>query len=440
MQKKSIFLESLGCSRNAVDSETILSILESRGHDIVHRPEDADILIINTCAFIDDAKEETIDTILEMAEFKKKGSRLIVAGCFSQIYYKELLSTIPEVDAVTGIGDLTLIIDAVENSSIRDYPESRIIGKEYREYLPKKKIVTQTGFAYIKIAEGCSKQCSFCLIPKIKGPMRSRVPQNIVSEARLLDAIGVKEVVLTSQDTLFYGQDLGMKRGLVTLVKMLQDKTDIAHIRLLYLAPSKELLECLELFGEARVVPYFDIPIQHVSKEILKSMKRIGDYSYYKNIIDIIRERFPDAVLRTTLIVGYPGETEDEFEELKRFVKEARFNHLGVFKYSPQRETEAYKLKGRVRQAIAEKREGELLEIQREISRHHLEDEIGKQFWVLVEERVKHEPLYLGRSYHFAPEVDGTFVIRSEREIEPGTEVIAEVIRADDYDLHGVAD
>jgi ribosomal protein S12 methylthiotransferase len=250
--------------------------------------------------------------------------------------------------------------------------------------------------------------------------------------------MGVKEVVLTSQDTLFYGQDLSMKQGLVTLIEMLLDKTNIEHIRLLYLAPSEELLECLELFDEVRVLPYFDIPIQHVSEGILKSMNRIGSRSYYKNIIDAIRVRFSNAVLRTTVIVGYPGESEDEFEELKRFVEETKFNHLGVFRFSPQRETEAFRLKGRVKPAIAEKRKEELLELQRKISRHHLEKDRGKQFWVLVEERVKNEPLYLGRSYHFAPEVDGVFVVRSEQEIKPGSIVTAKVTRADDYDLHGV--
>jgi ribosomal protein S12 methylthiotransferase len=437
MKKKTVFLESLGCSRNTADSETLISILESRGHKIVRSPVDAEILIVNTCAFIDAAKEEAIDTIFEMASYKKKGSRLVVTGCFPQIYYDDILSAIPEVDAVTGLGDLNFIVNAVENPTIRDYPESRIIGRKYAEYLPKRRLITQPGFSYVKIAEGCSRNCSFCLIPKIKGSLRSRLPQNIVSEAHILTGMGVKEIVLTSQDTLSYGQDLHMKRGLTSLVRKILDSTEIEHIRLLYLYPVEELLDYVELFDDERVIPYFDIPVQHVSAHILKSMNRFGSHSYFKNIINGIRERYSHAILRTTVIVGYPGETEGEFEELKRFIEDVEFNHLGVFEYSPQRETEAFSLKGRVKPNVARKRKTELMELQRGISKNHLERETGKKFWVLVEEKIKDKPLYLGRSYHFAPEVDGVFVLRSEREIEPGSLVMAKATRSDDYDLFG---
>jgi len=436
---KVIYLRSLGCNKNTVDSEVILTLLKKKGYRLTQTPEEASRIIVNTCAFIDDAKEEAIDNILELSVYKKNGAKLIVSGCLPQLYHREILNELPEVDAVVGIGNLESILDAVNAPDTkRDFPESREIGCGYREYGMREELLTLPGYAYVKISEGCSMECSFCLIPKIKGKMRSRLPNNIVEEVRALQQKGIQEVILTSQDTLYYGRDLGIPYGLKSLIEELLKGTNIRFIRTLYLRPSYELFEYINIFKRSGVLPYFDIPIQHVSKNILLSMRRVGDYISLKEIITKIRHYVPEAIIRTTVIVGFPGETEEDFNLLLHFIEEVQFNHLGVFTFSPQRETEAYALKERVPKRIAEERKNTIFEIQREISRRHLRKEVDQVFDVLIEERFKNDPLYLGRSYHFAPEVDGVFLLRSEKEIKPGSIVRAKVTSADDYDLHGV--
>jgi ribosomal protein S12 methylthiotransferase len=437
MHGKAVFFLTLGCSRNTVDSETMIAILEEAGHKLVQRPGDADVLVVNTCAFIDEAKKEAIDAILELARYKKGSCRLIVTGCLVQLYSDEILSGIPEVDAVLGIGNLDLILDAVENQGKRDFPQSRVIDQRYREYRGRRKPTTPHGFAYLKVSEGCSGACSFCLIPLIKGPMRSRSIDAVVKDASILCELGTKEIVLTSQDTLAYGRDLGLKNGIKTLVHALLERTDVELIRLLYLNPHHKLLEVIDLFENERVIPYFDIPVQHVSQKLLRGMQRWGSREYFSVLIEKIRDRLPHAVFRTTVIVGYPGERALDFNELLDFMGEVKFNHLGVFVFSPQSETGASKLKATVRRSTAERRKKIILDLQRNISGQLLRNEVGKVFRVLVEEGVGSEDLYFGRSYHFAPEVDGVFIVRSDRSIEPGTIVSAKVTRADDYDLHG---
>jgi len=437
---KLIYLKSLGCNKNTVDSEIILSLLKKEGYKITQNPEEASSIIVNTCAFIDDAKEEAIDTILELSNIRMADAKLIVAGCFSQLYSDEILQEISEVDAVTGIGNLEGVLDAVRNSSTeKDFPESRKISNTYKEYILRNKLLTLPGYAYLKIAEGCSKNCSFCLVPKIKGKIRSRALNKILEEAKILEKKGIYELILTSQDTLNYGRDLNLQNGLKTLIDCLLNNTDISFFRLLYLRPGYELLENLDIFENSRVLPYFDIPIQHVSKKILLSMNRSGDYAFYKQIINKIRDKVPEAILRTTVIVGYPGETEEDFDTLLHFVEEMQFNHLGVFIFSPQSETEAFKLKQSVAKKISERRKNILLETQLEISSRYMEGNIGKVFEVLIEEKFQHINLYIGRSYHFAPEVDGVFLVRSKKALKPGSMIKAKVTSADDYDLHGVA-
>ncbi|MBN2322705.1 MAG: 30S ribosomal protein S12 methylthiotransferase RimO [Spirochaetes bacterium] len=438
MKNKSVFFLSLGCSRNTVDSETMMTLLERAGHTIVENPKEAEVLVVNTCAFIDEAKQESIDTILALSQKKQPGSRLVVTGCFSQLYHKEILQTMPEVDAVAGIGNLGIIIDTVEKTGTRDYPQARLIDKGYSEYTVRSRLITKKGYAYLKVSEGCSGSCSFCLIPLIKGPMRSRKSDAVVEDALRLIDLGTKEIVLTSQDTLAYGRDLGMKNGISSLVENILKKTSIERIRVLYLNPHEDLMRILEIFGEDRVLPYFDIPIQHASEKVLASMHRQGGGKYYRELVSRIKERVPGAVFRTGVIVGYPHEREEDFRVLLDFIREVEFNHLGVFVFSPQRETEAAGLGGRVKKRVAEKRRDEVLQLQRTISAKMLAGEIGKFFDVLVEERVQGENIYFGRSYHFAPEVDGVFVLRSEELLEPGSIVKAKVTRADDYDLHGV--
>lgn len=436
--QNSVYLESLGCNKNTVDSEVILTLLEERGFITTHNPEEASHIIVNTCTFIDDAKQESIDTILELSHYKKNGSRLIVAGCFAQAYSSEIIEEMPEVDAVIGVGNLNALMSVIESKNKRRYyPESSVIPSVYREYSERKRLLTGKGYAYIKIAEGCNRNCSFCVIPRIKGKQRSRKIENIVEEAISLERSGIRELIITSQDTLQYGTDRGIKHGLKALVNALIENTSFDSLRLLYLTPRRELLHVLDIFENPRVTPYFDIPIQHVSKKILHAMNRWGDEHYYAQLINQIRERVPQAVLRTTIMVGFPDETEEDFKLLYRFVKDVCFHHLGVFTFSPQEQTPAFGLRERVNRMKALERKRQLLSLQGEISERLLQREVGKTSKVLIEERIKNSDLYIGRSYHFTPEVDGVFVVRSREHVEPGNFITAKVTRAETYDLHG---
>ncbi len=440
MNAKTVYIESLGCNKNTVDSEIILSILKKRGYTKTGRPDEAAIVIVNSCAFIDAAKQETIDTVFEIAGKKAPDAKLIVAGCFSQLYHREIEEEMPEVDAIIGTGNLKAIIDAVESrASGRYFPESTELPKRFNEYGSRTELLTPAGYAYIKISEGCSRNCSFCLIPRIKGNLRSRSIAVIVEEAKQLEKMGVKELILTSQDTLRYGSDLSEKESLSLLIKSLLLETDIPVLRLLYLRPGKELIRNLDIFSDSRVAPYLDIPLQHVSKRILQLMRRNGDYDTYRDIITRIRKQIPHAVLRSTFIVGFPGETEEDVTRMLNFIREIRFNHLGVFVFSPQEHTDAAGLPMNVDEKTAKKRKEAVLALQKNISKEILTEERGKTFSVLIEENIEGEYISLGRSYHFAPEVDGLFVVRSDKRIEPGDLIHAKVTHAGEYDLFGTA-
>jgi len=440
MKEKTVYIESLGCNKNTVDSEIILSILKKRGYTRTDRPNEAVFVIVNTCAFIDEAKQETIDTIFDLAAKKTKEAKLIVSGCFSQLYHREIEEKMPEVDAVIGTGNLETIIDAVEGRSARKYfPKSTKLPKRFNEYGSRTELLTPKGYAYIKISEGCNRNCSFCLIPRIKGRLRSRRTAVIVEEAKQLEKMGVKELILTSQDTLRYGSDLVKKEDLASLIKTLLSETGIPIIRLLYLRPGRELIRNLDIFTDSRVVPYLDIPLQHVSKKILQLMRRDGDYGTYHDIIAQVRQNIPHAVLRSTFIVGFPGETEEDFSMLLDFMREIRFNHLGVFAFSPQEHTNTANLTATVDEKTAEIRKEAILALQKDISKEILAQEMGKTFTVLVEECIEGEPISFGRSYHFAPEVDGLFVVQSNKGIEPGSLVRAQVTHVGEYDLYGDA-
>jgi ribosomal protein S12 methylthiotransferase len=448
-----VYLESLGCNKNTVDSEMMLAMLAAKGYWRTFKPEDASLILVNTCAFIDEAKEEAVNAILGLARRKSPGSRLVVAGCLTQIHHRELLAGIPEIDAVVGIGNLEYLFDAVERGEIvgegpegsnddatgvrRDFPESRVIDGRYREYPWDRQLITPKGCAYLKIADGCDRRCSFCLIPAIRGKQRSREIESLVKEAATLEGKGVRELILTSQDTLSYGKDLGMERGLTDLVERLVAETRIDFLRLLYLRPGRELFERLEIFDHERVLPYFDIPVQHVSPAVLRRMNRGGGYKSFLEMVERIRRRYPEAVLRTTLMVGFPGEGGEDFDLLMKFVGEAEFDHLGVFRFSPQPGTGAASLEGRAASRTAGRRRNALLARQREISRERLRRNLGKTFDVLIEERFERDPRYIGRSYHFAPEVDGLFMVESKETLAPGDLVKALVTDSDDYDLYG---
>ena len=437
------YIETLGCSKNIVDSEVIATLLKEKGAEITNNPEDAEYLIVNTCGFIDEAKEESINTILSLAQYKNNKNtsvpkKLYVTGCFSQLYHDEILKEMPEVDAVFGVGNFDPLIDAVINkSNKRFYNESFKISPYYKEYNIRRRYLSTAGYGYVKIAEGCNRKCSFCLIPRIKGQFRSRKIDSIIEEIKELEEEGIYEIILVSQDSLSYGMDIGIKGGLAKLLEEILKRTSVKWIRLLYLRPSKYILDILNLFKEERLLSYFDIPIQHSSNRILKLMKREGESEEYSQIIENIRDRIPDAVLRTSVIVGFPGEGSDEFEDLKRFIQDVKFNHLGIFIYSPQEGTEAYKLKDKVQKVTAQKRSEELYILQSEISAKLLSREIGKKYEVLVEEKVDKENIYFGRSYHFAPEVDGVFVVNSSKKIKVPKIINCLVNKSETYDLHG---
>jgi ribosomal protein S12 methylthiotransferase len=415
-----------------------MSMLSERGYRRVDEPEDAERIIVNTCAFIDGAKQEAIDTILGLSGRILEGATLIVTGCFPQLYAAEIEQKIPEADIIAGSGDLCAVIDAIDSQTDqRDFPSTRAIPEHFSNTVMRTQFLSNRGYAYLKISEGCSRGCSFCLIPHIKGGLRSRSVDEIILEAKHLESLGIGELILTSQDTLSYGTDLSENRELRFMIEHLLEETGIPFIRLLYLRPAKSLLRILDLFKNNRVVPYFDIPIQHTAEKVLKNMNREGNSLYYEKIIDEIRSRMPHAVLRTTLITGFPGEGEDEFEELLAFIKRVRFNHVGAFVFSPQFETRAIQLDERVKTEIADQRREIILTHQKGISSERLQSEVGKTFDVLVEEKIENEKLYFGRSYHFTPEVDGLFVIESQRQLKPGSIVRVEATSAEDYDLHG---
>jgi ribosomal protein S12 methylthiotransferase len=427
-----------------VDSEIIAGILEERGYALADDPAGASHIIVNTCGFIDEAKEEAIDSILELAAYRGEGTRLVVTGCLSQLYLHELAREIPEIDVVLGNGNLNTIVDAIEGrTSGRCIEESRVHPDSFPDYGQSRHLLTQGGYAYVKISEGCSGRCTFCTIPAMRGRMRSRPIDNIIGEVRNLCARGVREVVLTSQDTLGYGADLSKisgaeeEGGIRPLLERLLNETDAEWIRLLYLRPSEDLTGILDLFEGERLLPYFDIPVQHSAGPILKNMGRRGDGDAYARLISKIRGEVGRGVFRTSVIVGFPGEGEEEFRDLLRFVEEIRFNHLGVFVYSPQDGTPAARLKGRVSRETSAARRDRLMELQRGISHSLLQAEVGTRHRVLIEETIEGESIGMGRSYHFAPEVDGVFVVRLAEDHRAGDMVHARVDRADPYDLIG---
>jgi ribosomal protein S12 methylthiotransferase len=444
---RSVFLLSLGCSKNTVDSEVMLALLQEEGFRWVESPEEATHLVVNTCGFIDQAKEEAVDSIMELARVKEsragEGDRarpvLIVTGCMAQLYARELQEEIPEIDVLMGNGDLRLVREAVRGRASGVLERSLLRGEAYPEYPPRRELISSPGSAYLKISEGCGRRCSFCLIPAIRGPLRSRSMESILAEAGDLEDQGVRELILVSQDTLGYGRDLSGKPALAGLVSRLLERTGFPWIRLLYLSPQRELLELLPLFEDRRLLPYFDVPVQHASQGVLRAMGRSGDGESYRRLFDTIRERVPRAVLRTTFLVGFPGEGEAEHGELLELVRTVRFNHVGVFMFSPQEGTPAFAMKATVHEKTALRRRNRILELQQDVSRGLLAGEVGSDLEVLVEERGE-EGTAFGRSYHFAPEVDGLFVLSGAAGAKPGDLVRARVTRSEVYDLYGTCE
>ena len=436
-----ILFISLGCDKNLADSEEMLGLLTAGGHKITDDETQADAIVINTCCFIKDAKEESVETILEMAEYKKTGSchALIVTGCMAQRYQKEIIEEVPEVDAVLGTTSYGDIVKALEEAVAGNHFE------EFRDidYLPdagSKRVLTTGGhFGYLKIAEGCDKHCTYCIIPKLRGKFRSVPMERLIAQAEDMAEQGVKELILVAQETTVYGKDLYGKKSLHILLKKLCEIRGIRWIRILYCYPEEiydELIETIR--DEKKICHYLDIPIQHASDRILKRMGRRTSKQELIDIIGKLRKEIPDIVLRTTLITGFPGETEEDHEELKEFVDEMEFDRLGVFTYSPEENTPAAEMADQVPEEVKEERRDELMELQQEISYDRGQDRIGQELLVMIEGKVADESAYIGRTYGDAPKVDGYIFVQTGELLMTGDFAKVRVTGALEYDLIGV--
>jgi ribosomal protein S12 methylthiotransferase len=431
---------SLGCPKNRVDSEVMLGILARQGYALTSQAEDADILIVNTCGFIEPAKRESIDTILEMAEHKKSGSakRLVVAGCLVERYRQEILKEIPEVDFLIGTNELERVLQACAGDGDRRTADAPIEPYLYHEFTPRV-LSTPPYSAYVKIAEGCDHPCSFCVIPQMRGRFRSRQFESVVREAENLARQGVREITLIGQDTTSYGEDLGLRDGLPKLLRELGRISELVWVRALYYYPNRVSEALIEAVSQTpKVCRYFDIPFQHASGSVLKAMRRGSNGKHFLRLLEKIRKALPSATLRTSLIAGFPGETEQDFQELMDFVAAAEFDHLGVFLYSNEESSASYGLPEQVPARVARRRQQKLMALQRKISRRKLRALVGKSFPVLVEGQSPETELLLrGRLESQAPEIDGEVLISDIEgaEPQPGEFRWATITAAGDYDL-----
>ena len=435
-----ILFISLGCDKNLVDTEVMLGLLASKGHQMVNDEMEADVIVINTCCFIHDAKEESIQNILEMAELKKEGrlKALIVTGCLAQRYKEEIIEEIPEVDAVLGTTSYDKILEAIDEAlEGRHCVEMTDI--DALPLVQSNRLVTTGGhFAYLKIAEGCDKHCTYCIIPKIRGNFRSVPMERLLKEAEGLAEQGVKELILVAQETTLYGKDIYGEKSLHKLLKELCKVSGIQWIRILYCYPEEITDELIQVMKEEKkICHYLDLPIQHASDEILKRMGRRTSKAQLKEIIGKLREEIPDITLRTTLITGFPGETKEQHEELMEFVDEMEFDRLGVFTYSPEEDTPAALMDNQIEEEVKEDRQAELMELQQDIAFDLAGDMIGKEVLVLIEGKVADENAYVGRTYKDAPNVDGLIFVNTEEELMSGDFAKVRVTGALEYDLIG---
>lgn len=429
---------SLGCAKNLVDGEVMLGHLEAGGIRVTSNADEADVVVVNTCGFVIDAKQESIDSILEIVEAKKAGRvrRLVVSGCMAQAYAEELQREIPEIDAFIGLDELEQVAAAVRGEMEDHIPDQHGAVRLYDHANPR--MLSTNGYAYLKVAEGCGNPCAFCHIPAMRGDFRSRPLGDLVAEARRLEASGVRELVLIAQDTTRYGEDLGIDDGLRTLVSALLNETDLPWIRFLYAYPStldEGLFDLMAASG--RFVSYLDIPLQHASRKVLKAMKRGGDARRYAGLIERARATVPDIALRTTFIVGFPGEGEAEVAELIEFVKETRFDHLGVFSYSWQEENPGSELGDPVPEETKVERRARVLEAQQSVSLKKNQELIGRVLpAMVVGPLAEMELLTEGRLQRQAPEIDGRLLI-NDGTAAPGSLIEAEITEAHPYDVVG---
>ena len=433
-----IGLVSLGCDKNRIDSEIALGFLKDK-YDIVNEPEEAEILIVNTCGFIEDAKQESIDTILNMARYKVNGNckLLMATGCLTQRYGEELMKEMPELDVILGVNSYDKI-----DSYVKKFIENkeRIIDTVYSDLnINDGSRVLTTNFgttAYIRISEGCSKNCTYCIIPKIRGIYRSRSKENILQEAEKLVKNGVRELIVIAQDTTMYGNDIYGKQVLHELLSDISKFEDLKWIRVMYMYPEGIYDELLQEFkNNDKVLPYFDMPIQHVSNSVLKRMGRRTDKKSICDLIDRIRNTFEYPIIRTSLIVGFPGENDDEFEELKEFIEQYKLDKVGVFEYSKEEGTPAYHMKNHISKNIKKTRRAILMESQQIVSYNINKNKIGRTYDVLIENRS--EEFYIGRNYEMAPEIDGDFLVESDNEMIIGNFYKIRVTDSFEYDLIG---
>ena len=435
-----ILFISLGCDKNLVDTEVMLGLLASRGYEMTDDETQADIIVINTCCFIHDAKEESIQNILEMAEYKKSGraKALIVTGCLAQRYRQEILDEIPEVDEVLGTTAYDKILDAVD-AALAGKQEVMLSDIDALPLPDTKRLVTTGGhFAYLKIAEGCDKHCTYCIIPKIRGNFRSVPMERLVKEAEGLAEQGVKELILVAQETTLYGKDLYGEKSLHVLLRELAKISGIRWIRILYCYPEEITDELIQVMKEEpKVCHYLDLPIQHANDEILKRMGRRTSKQELVDIIGKLRREIPDICLRTTLITGFPGETKEQHEELMDFVDEMEFDRLGVFTYSPEEDTPAAVMPDQIDEEVKEKRQAELMELQQDIAFDNAQDMVDREVLVMIEGKVADENAYVGRTYRDAPNVDGLIFINTDEELLSGDFARVKVTGAVDYDLIG---
>lgn len=439
--QKTIGMISLGCPKNQVDAELMLDKLARAGFAISGDIEGCDAVIVNTCGFIEAAKVEAIENILDMAEYKKSGDiqKLIVTGCLSERYQYDIRKEMPEVDAVVGIGDNGRIVEIVDE----------VLGGQLVESFADKELLPLTGgrilttpdyWAYLKIGDGCSNNCAFCAIPEIRGKFRSRSMEDIVDEAKVLASQGVKEVILISQDTSLYGRDLYKENKLPELLTAISEVEGIEWIRFLYCYPERIGDELLDVMAaNPKVCHYLDIPLQHADGTVLKAMHRPGNRETFEALIKKIRARIPDVVIRTTLMTGFPGETDEQFEELAEFVKAMEFDNLGCFAFSPEEGTVAADMEDQLDEDVKVHRQDLIMQLQHDIVLKNNKKFLGKTLKVLVDAYNSYEDSYIGRFYGQVPDIDGTVLFTSPRELQPGEFVDVNILGFDEYDLTGKA-
>lgn len=454
---KNVLFVSLGCDKNLVDSEKMLGLLNEAGYRVAQEESEADAIVVNTCCFIHDAKEESVETILEMAEWKKKGrlKALIVTGCMAQRYQDEIQQEIPEVDAVigtTGYTEIVPILDEILAEAEASQKEAAVEEPKEKSFvnccpsidllpasLADKRVVTTGGYtAYLKIAEGCNKRCTYCIIPYIRGHYRSFPMEDLLEEARKLAEGGVKELILIAQETTVYGMDCYGRKALPELLTKLCEIEGIEWIRILYCYPEEITDELIAVMKkEKKICHYLDIPIQHSEDTILNRMGRRTNRAELVSLVEKLRKEIPDIVLRTTLITGFPGETEEEFKNMVDFVDSMEFDRLGVFPYSAEEGTKAAEMDGQITEEVKESRRDEIMALQQEISADKAASRIDDEMSVLIEGYLYEDDIYIGRTYMDAPKVDGNVFVRAEEELISGDIVPVRITGANEYDLMG---